>query len=149
MVQSTAKDSIRTMLEHDCAAILLDFYWLTLALLTGKRQSGSNEVLQETPVRKPSLFLTAPRGILPKRHEIVVELSLRKELWSFPDVFGVKSLSTLSLPWRVINFKFLLQLTRNIVPSHSMKNLAFHNFLRWKMIISPILTTSLNFVISL
>ena len=33
-------------------------------------------------------------------------------------------------------------LTRNIT-SHSMKNLAFHSLLRWKIIILPILTTSL------
>ena len=37
---------------------------------------------------------------------------------------------------------FLCSLTRNIT-SHSMKNLAFHSLLRWKMIILPILTTSL------
>ena len=48
---------------------------------------------------------------------------------------------TLSLP-RVINVKFLLQPHQNIT-SHSMKNIAFHSVLRWKMIILPILTTSL------
>ena len=47
----------------------------------------------------------------------------------------------LSLP-RVINFKFSCSLTSNIT-SHSMKNMAFHSLLRWKMIILPILTTSL------
>ena len=47
---------------------------------------------------------------------------------------------TLPLP-RVSNFKFPCSLTRNIT-SHSMKNLAFHSLLRWKMIILPILTTS-------
>ena len=36
--------------------------------------------------------------------------------------------------------KFPCSLTRNIT-SHSMKNLAFHSLLRWKMIILPILTT--------
>ena len=48
---------------------------------------------------------------------------------------------TLSLP-RVINFKFPLQPHQNIL-SHSMKNLAFHSLLRWKMITLPILTSSL------
>ena len=37
---------------------------------------------------------------------------------------------------------FPCSLTRNIT-SHSMKNLAFHSFLRWKIIILPILTASL------
>ena len=37
---------------------------------------------------------------------------------------------------------FPCSLTRNIT-SHSMKNLAFHGLLRWKMIILPLLTTSL------
>ena len=36
---------------------------------------------------------------------------------------------------------FPCSLTRNIT-SHSMKNLAFHSLLEWKMIILPILTTS-------
>ena len=40
-------------------------------------------------------------------------------------------------PPRVINFKFLLQ------PQHIMRNLAFHSLLGQKMIILPILTTSL------
>ena len=48
---------------------------------------------------------------------------------------------TLSLP-RVINFKLPLQLHQKFTP-HSMKNLAFHSLLSWKMIILPILTTSL------
>ena len=34
-------------------------------------------------------------------------------------------------------------LTRNLITSHRMKILAFHSLLRWKMIILPILTTSL------
>ena len=42
--------------------------------------------------------------------------------------------------WSISNFP--CSLTRNIT-SHSMKNLAFHSLLRWKMIILPILTTSL------
>ena len=41
--------------------------------------------------------------------------------------------------WSISNFS--CSLTRNIT-SHSMKNLAFHSLLRWKMIILPILTTS-------
>ena len=46
---------------------------------------------------------------------------------------------TLSLPeWSISNFS--CSLTSNIT-SHSMKNLAFHSLLRWKMIILPILTT--------
>ena len=45
----------------------------------------------------------------------------------------------LSLP-RVINYS--CSLTRNIT-SHSMENLIVHSILRWKMIIPPILTTSL------
>ena len=48
---------------------------------------------------------------------------------------------TLSLP-RVINFEFPCSLPRNMT-SHSMKNLAFHSLLRGKIIILPILTTSL------
>ena len=40
---------------------------------------------------------------------------------------------TLSLP-RVINFNLSCSLTRNRT-SHSMKNLAFHGLLRWKMIL--------------
>ena len=38
---------------------------------------------------------------------------------------------------------FPCSLTRNMT-SHSMKNLAFHRLLRWKMIILSILTTSLT-----
>ena len=41
-----------------------------------------------------------------------------------------------------MNFKFPCSLTRNIT-SHSMENLGCHQLLRWKMIILPILTTSL------
>ena len=48
---------------------------------------------------------------------------------------------TLSHP-RVINFKFPCSLTRNIT-SPSMENLAFRSLFRWKMIILPVLTTSL------
>ena len=40
------------------------------------------------------------------------------------------------------NSHFLCSLTRNIKP-HSTKNLAFHSLLTWKMIILPILATSL------
>ena len=48
---------------------------------------------------------------------------------------------TLSLPqWSISNFS--CSLTRNIT-SHSMENSAFYSLLRWKMIITPILTTSL------
>ena len=39
--------------------------------------------------------------------------------------------------------KFPCNLTRNIA-SYSIENLAFHSLLRWKMIILPILTTSLT-----
>ena len=42
--------------------------------------------------------------------------------------------------WTISNFLCRL-LTRNII-SHSMKDVAFHRLLRWKMIILPILTTS-------
>ena len=42
--------------------------------------------------------------------------------------------------WSISNFP--CSPTRNI-PSCSMENLAFHSLLRWKMIILPILTTSL------
>ena len=42
--------------------------------------------------------------------------------------------------WSISNFP--CSLTRNIT-SHSMENLAFPSLLRWKMIIRPILTTSL------
>ena len=55
-------------------------------------------------------------------------------------VFGMRGALTLSFP-RVINVKFLLQ-PHQKYKSHSMKNLAFHSLLRWKMIILPILTTS-------
>ena len=41
---------------------------------------------------------------------------------------------TLSLP-RMINVKFPLQPHQKYYITHSMKNLAFHNFLRWTMII--------------
>ena len=54
----------------------------------------------------------------------------------------LKGIISLSIQ-RVINFKFLLQRTSNTT-SHSLKNLAFHSFLRWKMIIPPILTTSVR-----
>ena len=47
---------------------------------------------------------------------------------------------TLSLPRSISNFS--CSLTRNIT-SDSMENLAFQSLLRWKMIILPILTTSL------
>ena len=43
--------------------------------------------------------------------------------------------------WSISNFPYIL--TRNIT-LHSMKNLAFHSLIRWKMIILPSLTTSLN-----
>ena len=46
----------------------------------------------------------------------------------------------LSQEWLISNFP--CSLTR-IFTSHSMKNLAFHGLLRWKMIILPILTISL------
>ena len=42
--------------------------------------------------------------------------------------------------WSSSNFSY--SLTRNIT-SHSMENLAFHSLLRWKMIMLPILMTSL------
>ena len=42
--------------------------------------------------------------------------------------------------WSISNFP--CSLTSNIT-SHSMENLAFHSLLRWKMIVLPILTTSL------
>ena len=45
-----------------------------------------------------------------------------------------------SQEWSISNFSCIL--TRNIT-SHSIKNLGFHHLLRWKMIILPILTTSL------
>ena len=45
-----------------------------------------------------------------------------------------------SQEWSISNFSCIL--TGNIAP-HSMKNLAFHSLLRWKMIILPILITSL------
>ena len=45
-----------------------------------------------------------------------------------------------SQEWSISNF--LSSLARNIT-SYSMKNLAFHSLLRWKMIIIPILSTSL------
>ena len=45
-----------------------------------------------------------------------------------------------SREWSISNFTY--SLTRNMT-SHSMKNLAFHSLLRWKMFILPILTTSL------
>ena len=48
---------------------------------------------------------------------------------------------TLSLP-SLINFKFPCSLTRNMT-SHSKENLAFYHLRRWKMIMLPILTTSL------
>ena len=47
---------------------------------------------------------------------------------------------TLSLQ-RVTNFKFPRLASPEI--SHSMENLAFHSLLRWKMIILPVLPTSL------
>ena len=63
----------------------------------------------------------------------------RKSLqWAYSEWYGV---FTLSLP-RVINSNFPCSLTRNMT-SHSMKNLAFHSLLRWKMVVLPILTTSL------
>ena len=45
-----------------------------------------------------------------------------------------------SQEWSISNFP--CSLTRDIT-SHSMKNLAFHSLLRWKVITLPILTTSL------
>ena len=45
-----------------------------------------------------------------------------------------------SQEWSISNS--LCSLTRNITSSHSVKNLAFHSSLRWKMIALPILTTS-------
>ena len=45
-----------------------------------------------------------------------------------------------SQEWSMSNFS--CSITRNIT-SHSIKNLASHHLLRWKMIILPILTTSL------
>ena len=54
---------------------------------------------------------------------------------------GIGMKLTLSLP-RVINFKFPQQPHQKYCPHH-MKNSAFHSFLRGKMIILPILTTSL------
>ena len=45
-----------------------------------------------------------------------------------------------SKEWSIITFSY--SLTGNIT-SHSMRNLAFHSLLRWKMITLPILTTSL------
>ena len=58
------------------------------------------------------------------------------------DIYGgLTKLLTLSLPqWSISNFP--CSLTRNITP-RSMKKLAFHSLLRWKMIMLPILTTSL------
>ena len=44
---------------------------------------------------------------------------------------------------RVISVKFPLKPHQRYYTSHSMKNLAFHSLLRWKMIILPILTTTL------
>ena len=43
--------------------------------------------------------------------------------------------------WSIIDFP--CSLTRNIT-SHSMNSFTFHNFLRWKMIILPLLTKSLT-----
>ena len=57
--------------------------------------------------------------------------------WSLLGVIGLN----LSLP-KVSNFKFPLQPHPKIT-SHGMKNLAFHSLLRWKMIVIPIIRTSL------
>ena len=63
---------------------------------------------------------------------------------------GVSFQATLkpySQEWSISNFPSC-SLTRNITP-HSMRNLAFHSSLRWKMIILPILTISLiNFCLN-
>ena len=64
-----------------------------------------------------------------------------RDLLKFFNSTSFFTLCSRKLP-RVINFKFPWSLTRNIT-SHSMENLAFHSFLRWKMILLPILTTSL------
>ena len=60
------------------------------------------------------------------------------------DFFKLKTVKcnlTLSLQeWPISNFS--CSLTRNIT-SHSMKNLASHSLLRWKMIVPPNLTTLL------
>ena len=60
----------------------------------------------------------------------------RKRYHEHPDLSGYITLSLL----RVINFS--CGFTRSIT-SHSMENLAFHRLLIWKMIILPILPTSL------
>ena len=46
-----------------------------------------------------------------------------------------------SWEWSILNFPSIL--TRNIT-SHSIMSLAFHSLLSWKLIILPILTTSLS-----
>ena len=63
-----------------------------------------------------------------------------RTLWDRCGVWLWAAAWTLPLP-RVIDLKFSCSLTSNIT-QHSMKNLAFHSFLRWKMIVLPILTTS-------
>ena len=61
---------------------------------------------------------------------------LRPKCLGFTHGFGPSH----SQEWSMSNFP--CSLTR-IITSNSMKNLAFHSSLRWKMIIQPILTTSL------
>ena len=56
-------------------------------------------------------------------------------------IWGIGPGLSLSLP-RVISVKFLGQPHQKHI-TQSMENVAFHRLLRWKMIILPILTTSL------
>ena len=53
---------------------------------------------------------------------------------------GIRDIIRLLQKWSIPNLS--CSLTKNVT-SHSIKNLAFHRLLRWKMIILPILTTLL------
>ena len=74
------------------------------------------------------------QNISHQRFVLIIHCIIKIELhFSVATLHCYMSAVTCSLP-RVINFKFPLSPTRNIA-SHSLENLSFHSFLRWKIII--------------
>ena len=91
------------------------------------------------PSPPPPLPLHArERALTPKSDQCQISPAPRLPLPRPPHPWT----GTHSQEWSMPNFS--RSFTRNIT-SHNMKNLAFHSLLRWKMIILPILTTSLSY----
>ena len=94
-------------------------------------------------VRRGQLYFLLGKELEPIRWNTWLRVPLLGLTLSLPKTKQTGRLCAIQpcgFTWSISNFP--CSFTRNIT-SHSMKDLAFHSWLRWKMIILPILTTSL------